>query len=194
MRHPLRRIQSNWLDIIWALDNDLMQVTDLHRSGALNISGDFNGDVQANDGLVETSNYWRVVQEYRRYFSDEQIQIVFLEDLKSTPDPVLAACCTFLDVDPEFDFTNLDEARNASADKGIATSLGSVVRSIPGYSTLVDWMPDFLRTSFRPLIKDTFTEKPDWKPTVRQEVVSNLESDTKAFHKYVDKPHDYWSL
>lgn len=57
VRHPLRRIQSNWLDIIWALDNDLMQGTELHESGELTISGNFNDDVLANDSLVQTSNY-----------------------------------------------------------------------------------------------------------------------------------------
>jgi hypothetical protein len=194
VRHPLRRIQSNWLDIIWALDNDLMQGTELHRSGELSISGDFNEDVLANDGLVHTSNYWRVVEEYRRYFSDEQIHVVFLDDLKADPDQVLEACCSFLDVDPGFAFTDPDEARNASANKGLATSLGQVVRSIPGYSTLVGWTPDVLRLALRPLIKDTFTEKPDWRANVRQQVVAELESNTRSFLHYANKPRDYWSL
>jgi hypothetical protein len=194
VRHPLHRIQSNWLDIIWALDNNLMQGTELHRSGELTISGDFNDDVLANEGLVQTLSYWRVLQAYRRHFSDAQIQVVFLDDLKSHPGDVLNTCCAFLDIDPEFDFADPDEARNASSNKGLAMSLGNVVRSIPGYSTLVGWTPDVLRTALRPLIKETFTEKPEWEPGARREVVSVLKSNTKAFLDYANKPHDHWSL
>ncbi len=194
VRHPLRRIQSNWLDIIWALDNDLMQGTELHQSGELSISGDFNDDVLANDGLVQTSNYWRVIQEYRQYFSDEQIQIVFLEDLRSSPDAVLRQCCTFLDVDPGFDFTDPDEARNSSASKGLATTFGRIARSMPGYRTLAGGAPSFLKSLVRPLIKDSFTGKPDWRPAVKEKVVSKLKGDTNRFLNYTERPCDYWTL
>ena len=194
VRHPLRRIQSNWLDIIWALDNDLMQGTELHRSGELTIFGDFNDDVLANDGLVQTSNYWRVLQEYRKYFSEEQIQIVFLDDLKTNSGHVLRSCCTFLGVDPGFPFEDPDEARNASETKGLATTFGRLVRAIPGYKALAAKMPLFLRSLIRPLIKDSFTEKPEWNPEVRGTVVDELRADTRSFLEYAGKPRGYWSL
>jgi len=194
VRHPLRRIQSHWLDFLWALDNNLMQDTPRYRSGELQMSGNFNQDVLANDGLVQTSNYWRVIQEYRNYFSDEQIHIVFLEDLASSSDAVLRKCCTFLHIDPDFDFTETDEPRNTSASKGLATTFGRIVRSLPGYRVLAGGAPSFLKTLVRPLIKDSFTEKPDWDPRVRDKVVSEIGGDVKSFLEYTGKPRDYWSL
>jgi len=179
--------------IMWALDNGHIQGTELHRKGELQIDGDFNADVLMNDGLVGTANYWETVNCYRNEFTGEQIKIVFLEELKEDPDGVLGDCCRFLDISSDVAFENPDEARNASESKGLATTFGRVVRAIPGYKTLAGGAPTFLRSLLRPLIKDSFTEKPEWSPGVRTTVVDELRADTHSFLEYAGKPRDYWS-
>ncbi|MCS3824348.1 hypothetical protein GGP92_003070 [Salinibacter ruber] len=179
---------------MWALDNGHIQGTELHRSGKLDIRGDFNDDVRNNDGLVGTANYWQTLQCYRNEFSEDQIKIVFLEQLKANPDRTLAECCQFLGIAPDASFDDPDEARNTSASKGLATTFGRIVRSIPGYQALAAGAPSFLKTLVRPLIKDSFTEKPDWTPAVKETVISRLEEDTNRFLNYAGRPHDYWIL
>ncbi|WP_423824887.1 sulfotransferase domain-containing protein [Salinibacter ruber] len=194
VRHPLRQIESAWIMAMWALDNGHIQGTELHRSGKLDIRGDFNDDVRNNDGLVGTANYWQTLQCYRNEFSEDQIKIVFLEQLKANPDRTLAECCQFLGIAPDASFDDPDEARNTSASKGLATTFGRIVRSIPGYQALAAGAPSFLKTLVRPLIKDSFTEKPDWTPAVKETVISRLEEDTNRFLNYAGRPHDYWIL
>lgn len=194
VRHPLRRIESAWIMVMWALDNGHIQGTELHRSGKLNISGDFNDDVRNNDGLIVTTNYWQTLQCYRNEFSGDQIKIVFLELLKAHPERTLAECCQFLDIAPDVSFDDPDEARNTSASKGLATTFGRIVRSVPGYQALAAGAPSFLKTLVRPLIKDSFTEKPDWEPAVKEEVVSRLRKDTNRFLNYVGRSDDHWIL
>jgi len=194
VRHPLRQIESAWLMIMWALDNGHIQGTELHRTGSIEISGTFNDDVLKNDGLVGTANFWRTASCYREKFSDEQIKIVFLRELKAAPDHVLSDCCRFLGIAPDFSFEDPDEARNASETKGLATTFGHMLRAIPGYRSIAGWSPSFLKTLFRPLIKDSFTGKPEWEPDVQGAVVSEIGDDTESFLKYAGKPRDYWSL
>jgi hypothetical protein len=54
--------------------------------------------------------------------------------------------------------------------------------------------PTMLKTLVHPLIKESFTEKPDWKPEVKRQVVDSLKDDTKRFLDYAGRPHDHWSL
>jgi hypothetical protein len=180
--------------IMWALDNGHIQGTELHRSGELDISGDFSDDVRTNDGLIATANYWQTLRCYQEHFSEEQIKIVFLEQLKANPDGTLAECCRFLDIAPDTSFDDPDEARNTSASKGLATTFGRIVRSIPGYQVLAGGAPSFLKSLLRPLIKESFTEKPDWERTVKEEAIFRLREDTNRFLNYAGCPRDYWIL
>lgn len=45
--------------------------------------------------------------------------------------------------------------------------------------------------SYQPLIKDTFTEKPDWDSAVKKNVVSRIGEGTKQFLQYTGRPRDY---
>jgi len=193
VRHPLRRIESHYLDIIWALNNDLIPEPEIERR-SLSVTGNFGEDITKNRGVIETSNYWKRLEPYKKNFSDEQIYVVFLEDLRATPSQVLRSCCDFLEIDPTYSFEDPDEARNESTSKGLATGFGRLIRALPGYQTIAGGVPLFLKRLVRPLIRDPFTEKPDWSPKLRDTVVSEIEEDVKSFLEYAGKPRDYWTL
>jgi len=194
VRHPLRRIESNWLDIIWSMDSGVMEGTELDRTGTLDISGDFNRDVATHPGLVATSNYWQRLQSYRAHFADEQIKMVFLEDFKEDSEAILRSCCTFLDIDPQFSFEEASKARNASAQKGLATGLGRIARQLPGYHALARNAPAFLRRMAQPFIKSRFKERPEWEEGTRENVLEELNDDLDTFLRFTGKPSGFWNL
>ncbi len=87
VRHPFEMIESFWIE---------------RRShGGESMHYDFNTAVTRNmEHIVNMANYWSQIEPYRKYFSDEQIHIVFLEDLKIDQAKVIGECFDFLGVNP----------------------------------------------------------------------------------------------
>jgi hypothetical protein len=69
IRHPIQRIESHWA---WA-------IADGRPWGMINEA------VCEVDRLIEMSLYWRQLSRYREHFDEDQIKVLFLEDLKADP-------------------------------------------------------------------------------------------------------------
>lgn len=191
VREPLSRIESNWLDVIWSLDIYGPR-TELYVTKALQISGNFNDDIKANDGFVGTSNYWQRLQSYLHYFSSDQIKIVFFEEFRRSPRETIKGCFEFLEIDPGFLPDGLTDPRNPSSKKGLAKPLGRVARRLPGYQSIALHTPSPVKRLFQPLLKTPFSERPQWDQPTRQWAIQKLETDLGKFLDYCGKPLDFW--
>ncbi len=70
------------------------------------------------------SLYWRQISRYREHFPDDQIKILFLEDLKADPRLFFRDCGRFLGVDSDgFDFDEATTPKNQTADERTDTHL-----------------------------------------------------------------------
>ncbi len=108
IRNPIERIESHWA---WGVSNGQAW-------------GSINEAVYEVDRLIEMSLYWRQLSRYREHFDDEQIKVLFLEDLKSDPRSFFWDCGRFLGVDPDgFDFEDAATPKNKTADKRTDTRL-----------------------------------------------------------------------
>lgn len=74
VRHPVQRLESDW-----KMRTIEGQDPGPHRTA-----------VHAHPDLVTIGAYWRQLSVYRRYFSDDQIHVCFLEDLSESPRPGIA--------------------------------------------------------------------------------------------------------
>lgn len=87
-RDPFDRIESSYREF--------------HNSGhRLSTECPFDLDDALRDipQLLEDTNYWARLQNYRPYVREDQVLVVFLEDLARQPSQVLARCFEFLGVD-----------------------------------------------------------------------------------------------
>lgn len=126
-RHPLERIESHWA---WG-------IADGRPWGTLTEA------VQEVDRLIEMSLYWRQISRYREHFPDDQIKILFLEDLKADPRSFFRDCGKFLGVDPDgFDFGEAATPKNQTADKRTDTRLAQRLRQWSGFWTLKEIIPN----------------------------------------------------
>lgn len=191
VRDPLERIESKWLDCLFAMDNG-WKSTELIQSKALNIVGDFETDIRENPDFVNTSNYWNQLLTYQKRFPSENIKIVFFEDFKTKSKPTLVDICEFLNTSVDFAFEETDKARNATAQKGLTTGFGKIARMLPGYQTLAQNSPQGLKKLIFPVLKNQFSSRPSWDAELRKDVVSDLKADLHKFLAYCDKPADFW--
>ncbi len=113
IRNPIERVVSHWA---WDISNGRPW-------------GTINKAVREVDRLIEMSLYWRQVSRYREHFDDNQIIVLFLEDLKADPRSFFRECGRFLGIDPDgFNFEEAAMPKNQPADKRTDTRLAQQLR------------------------------------------------------------------
>jgi len=178
VRHPLERIESQWMYNV--------RTNNVHKSFARTLRDDQH--------LINTSRYWWQLSKYREHFDDTRILVLFFEELKQEPGAVLRDCFDFLGVDADDYAGNTAEQKNVTPSFGLEGRALSMAGKIPGYRKLMDHLPASLKNSLRPLLKQQVSGHPQWDPELRRRVVQELESDTCQLLDYCSKPGDYWNL
>ncbi len=111
VRHPLDKIESSFL-------HNFRNTT----VGYSQMPKVFSKAVTEYKSLIQSCLYYNIISEYRKYFTDEQIKILFFEDFIAAPHAVLSDICRFLNVDYEFNFTDIFKRKNASDGRRQSTS------------------------------------------------------------------------
>ena len=154
------------------------------------------------DALIELPNmiadteYWKCISIFRKYFSDDQIQVFFFEDFTRDPAPVLRTCFEFLGVDPDFEVPNSRRSRNAAAEKCYDTPLMRAIRSVSlGRLTYRD-VPIAWRRKFESsaLLRKPFKGKPVLNDATRAYILDTVGEDSAKFLSFYGKPSSYWNL
>lgn len=76
-------------------------------------------------GLLEFSRYYYQLKDYYSVFDSSQIMVlIFEEDIIKKPTETLVNLCNFLEVDPSFEFQNIDRKQNSFRRSQIGLTLG----------------------------------------------------------------------
>src|SRR5690606_16266287 len=144
--------------------------------------------------LLKDSHYWTRLQCFRKHFSDEQILVVFLEDLQKHPQRELARCYEFLGVDPSFHNPSAGAQLNSRDEKLYDTRLLRFLRTnrFTGYRLARLSVPKQNRLFARLGLRRPFTKPLKWEAGARQQVVDTLRDDIQQFLQYCNKPTDFW--
>jgi hypothetical protein len=186
VRHPLRRIESIWMDYA------SYGAFGLHRARKLRLFRDFCATVRHNPGFVDTSCYWARLNTYWERFPDHQIHVVFLEDLQEQPHETLVSCFRFLGCDPGVAVAEADKRRNVSSKKTIPTRLGLLLRYAPQTGPMK--LARRLFAFYLPSLLESPLRRPCWDAELLHHVVDRLYEDTTAFLAHCGKPSNFWDL
>lgn len=179
LRNPIERMESQWIEA---------------RRGGWPVPP-FNEAVMSdNTDILASSCFWNELSNYRRYFSDDNILVIFAEDLRTNPRDLLRRCYEFLNVDP--DFTNPDA--------------GDIVRQTEGAYVDKDWTSRYLRSGvgkfvsklvpkslidvLRPVIRKKVNSRPIWNAATLQYSINQVRPDAEKILEYAGKSADYWEL
>jgi hypothetical protein len=191
VRHPIDRIVSFYR---------MLQRRDLPERGRT--FDDVVRDPSVRFRHIDRSLYWFQISAYRDYFPDDQILVLFFEDLKSDPNRLLRRCYEFLGVDPDFVAPNLKE-QNVAPNVGqvydwFQPSLLKRIHSLPFYRNLRSIVPKSIRSSTRELIKRAqFSELVEFqvpKPETWSYIVNEISDDIESFLAHYGMPKDYWNF
>ncbi|MEM1355047.1 MAG: sulfotransferase [Planctomycetota bacterium] len=181
VRHPMQRIVSDFLQ---------------KREQGDPLPPNFLKAVRAyRRELVDCSNYLQQINAYREKYDDDEILVLFAEDLHTDPAGVLRRTFQFLGVDPAFVPPGLGEQKNTSQGKKIERPLMSTLRHIPYYYKVRDMLPEGLRRGFKKkYLTSEMTSKPTYDAQTYDWVCSILEQDSKTFLRRYGKPEDFWQF
>jgi hypothetical protein len=180
VRHPLRRIESAWVQLL--------------SVGAANRVRGFDFTVRNTDLLIDPGLYWRQISEYRHYFPDQQISIQFFEEFSADEAAVVESCCSFLELAPSAAIElEHDRFRNESIGKRQHALIVDAVRALPGYEMFKSWIPQSGKTFFSVHLTSPIATEITWRPDTLAWTIAQLEEDSDAFLRYAGRSPDYWA-
>jgi hypothetical protein len=178
VRHPLERIESQWLHGVHC------------RWHPANF-----GQALDNPSLIDPSRDWSQVSAYRDYFPDDRILVLFFDDFKANPSGFLSRCFDFLGVEPSFVPHGLDQARNVSASLTSERPLLGALRRIPFSRAVSDMLPVPWRNAIKQrLFTRRSVRRPEWPADLRRKVIWEIGDDVRTFLKSYGRPSDFWEL
>jgi hypothetical protein len=177
VRHPFDRIESGWAE--WRKHNPK--------------AFPFNQAVVRYRTFFRSACYWYQLSGFREHFAEDQIKIVFFEELLAAPDLVMAEIQHFIGVTPVDGLWQQTTRRNV-------TRGSRFPRDLP------DWIPaqvtshavhERLPRPFRQLLSWATTESPPqivWDPRTVRAAQEILEPDVSTFLAATGKSPNYWRL
>lgn len=178
VRHPIRRLESDWK----------MRLREGRASESIYEAADRHAS------LITFGLYWKHLQKYREYFPDEQLLVVFLEDLADHPGRVLRKILRHIEVDPSLGPDDPDRQRNAATQYREKGTLAATMRRLPGYERLRRNVPDRIVRLTKYILTDQFDPSPEWDEDALSIVSDFFSEDSRNLLDYCGKPPDFWKL
>lgn len=191
VRNPISRMISEWKQVRYLLSTGhpfIASTTGMNQCTTL------PEDVMNYPGFLGTSNYWECIRPYRELFGDDQIQVLFLEDLREDPKNHLTRVAQFLDIDKHLYPVSSLKHTHDSKHKGEVNRLGRLLIKMPFYKTLASRSNVKLKRLIRPILKGDANDGVTITPELRNFVRDKLSSPTKKFIVWQGKPDNYYKL
>jgi hypothetical protein len=178
-RHPLTRLESDWK-------------MRMHEGWT---DPDINRAVRTEGTtLVGHGRYWANTEPYRAAFDEEQLLVLFLEDLAADPETEIRRCFEHVGVDPDAPVPRAKEARNRSSDFRRDGTVGRWVRSLGLVDTARRLVPRPVFAAAKAALTHSDTYTPTWDGATRRWVWDELRADMSRFLASCGKPDDFWSF
>jgi len=160
-----------------------------------------------DEGLTEDllcfSSYAMQIENYLRFFKKDDILVFTLEEFKSQPGDVLLRICDFLEIDNNFEFSDVETPRNSGQLFNVSPGMARAI-----HGTIGQYISNkFLKPKFKQWIRDKFLvklikNKPDtqagrWKlsQAERADILGRLRSDMdKLKNEFGVDIENYWDM
>lgn len=193
-----KRIAEHALDakIIYIVRNPIDRMASMYlqmqASGNLASSVFIDEAMRSDDVLVDSTLYWRQLSEYRKYWSDESILILFFDDWVEDQDAVLAECHSFLGLErkrPPAPVKAFSKVRGQRIDGRVAALLRRMPFSAKFRDTLPEPIRRYLRESLRPEIGDP----PELGESTRRRILDAVREDSGQLLSFCGR-QGLWNL
>ncbi|HWP92471.1 MAG TPA: sulfotransferase [Thermodesulfobacteriota bacterium] len=181
VRNPLDRVESAY-----------RQIHDVASRRGKYFPHSIEGALKYRPQLYTNALYWQRINKFRSYFPDEQILVLFLEDLKTDPGTVLTKCFNFLGVDSRLPAEGLNKRLNTADEKYYSNWLMRFIINHKSLNSCWIRLPKKARRKAQVIMRNRFEVPLKWEPSAREFVLSQVAEDSRQFLKFYGKPSDFW--
>ncbi|MEQ8935057.1 MAG: sulfotransferase [Amphiplicatus sp.] len=181
VRHPIERMTSSW--------------SQLRAQSPDEFSHDINDAIRKRpERFVGPSFYWKQVQAYRKFFSDKQIWIGFVEDLEKDPEDYFKRLSAFLEIAYEAPEQREQFWKNKSSDRKLLDARYSALRALPGMDVLRRYIPGSLKSFVKARLSTPAKPKSEILASLAldDDIAASIREDARQLLAYAGKPSDYW--
>ena len=180
VRHPLDRIVSHYR--MWKGSED---------PNFSNFEKYLTNDPHKKH-FVDTSKYLLQIGEYRNYFEDKQILVIFYEKFIKNPMREYSRCLEFLNLKP---FPHLDLTKNRRNTSYLNIKIVKQIASIPGYYKLQSFIPRSVKDMIQNwLVKKYASDFPGWAPELYNWICEQICEDAREFLKFYGENDQFWEF
>jgi len=187
VRHPIRRLESCWRQAL----NSGHWYKQYYSKDKMPL--DFNKAVMEYPHFLETTKYWTRLNDFREYFSDEQIKVIFLKDFSEHTDKILKELFDFLNVKDRVDFINKKHV-NKGANKMMELEFWGRLKELLFNKKIMQYFPQKGFKLIDKLFRKRVPQQIEWKPETKKQVLEELENEVKKILDYSGKNGNYWNL
>ena len=178
VRHPMRQIESAYK----------------HRVANSSERLPFNRAITDSDfDYIATSDYLRCITPYGELFDEDNIRIIFNEDLNADAEAEVRSVLSFIGCDTDVSMVSF-ERMNTADGKFYDGKAAALFRRSAVVTRLAQSLPD----SVKGIAKNVLTERkpPEivWDQTTKELVVDRLRQNSEEFLKLYGKPEEFWSF
>lgn len=178
VRHPIDRMESRWSQ---------------HVANGDRIP-EFNMAVREWRPILEESLYWYQINQFRRYFADEQILILFYEDFRTNPNATLKRCFEFLGVNSTYQVPGAQKNINPRSKLPMDTKLWSNIRNTAFGLAARRVLPEEVKDIFRAFLRKKLDVTPIWDEVTLNWAIEVIERDARQFLKYCNQDESFWDF
>jgi hypothetical protein len=181
--------------IIYIIRHPLEQIVSLYLQFAAAgvVRFDLSEALRRDEIHINAASYWQQISEYRQYWSDDSIKVVFFDDWKADQGAVLRCCAAFLDRSSDFRFERAVKPFAVTKGQAVDGSFLRTLRQLPFMARIRDCLPASLRSRLKTVFKRQITHTPTLNAEDLHFIVDHLADDTKAMLAYAGRP-GFWSL
>ncbi len=184
VRDPIERIESSFRDL-----------HNVEPRLGVNCPFDLHDALLTLPNLLADTRYRQRIANWRDHVAEEQVLVVFLEDLRRAPDQVAARCFAFLGVDPSVAIVDAGLHLNRGAMKLYDTEALRAMRTSRATGLPLSRVRPETQDQF--LVKLGLRRRFDggplhWPEAARELVVAALRDDVAWLLAHHRKPFDFW--
>lgn len=150
---------------------------------------------------IETGQYYRHLQRYRKYFNDEQIGVFLFDNLVSSETDFISDIYQFLGANPAFTPSIIGEKINQAWNRFDSKLLNSIYRR--GFDIILKYGSKTIRNALRPFHEAIrkgqipfIMRKSEYEQGINSETRRRLEqyfiSDMTKLSDYINKDLNHW--
>jgi hypothetical protein len=178
VRDPIARLESDWK----------MRV----REGRATWN-DINQSIRDNPEAVELGRYWRNISGYLELFPEDQLLIVFLEDLARLPEEGLRPILRHVGVSDDIDATSPERLNAAGSYRRYAP--GFAWARHPGVRRLVrSLVPSGVLDRIKSRVSSSWRYEANWDGALLQELQHMYREESRPLLEWCGRSPDVWSF